>query len=78
MHAQGEPIDDHLFQRVGKEFAISGGTAKNYYYNKDKQMLLDLSTAIVCLAAGGPDRLKAVVAQIVAQMETTSKKSQNT
>jgi hypothetical protein len=33
LHARGDPIDDDLFERVGKKFEISGSTAKRIYYS---------------------------------------------
>ncbi len=37
LHDRGEPIDERLFAVVGKELAIGGSTARDYYY-AGKQM----------------------------------------
>jgi hypothetical protein len=36
LHAGGKPLDQALFDRVGSEFGISGGTAKSYYYDESR------------------------------------------
>jgi hypothetical protein len=37
----GAPIDEDLFERVGKKYNVSGGTAKRIYYGvKDRDLLL--------------------------------------
>jgi hypothetical protein len=49
LNAQGEPIGDELFAKVGKEFGVSGQTVKNsIYYDKDTQ----IAHAIVDLIDG--------------------------
>src|SRR5262249_29881355 len=35
LHSQGEPIDPALFEKVGKELNVSGGTARRYYYDEE-------------------------------------------
>ena len=34
LHARGEPIDTALFEKVGEEFSVSGGTVSNIYYDE--------------------------------------------
>jgi hypothetical protein len=38
LNAEGTPIDDGLFETVGKQFSVSGGTAKRMYYDSSLQI----------------------------------------
>jgi hypothetical protein len=38
LNAQGEPIGEELFERVGKEFAVSLQTVRAIYYDKSNQI----------------------------------------
>ncbi|HEY9069529.1 MAG TPA: hypothetical protein VIV61_04690 [Candidatus Ozemobacteraceae bacterium] len=38
LQAQGEPIDESLFERIGEQLDISPATAKEYYYSVRKEL----------------------------------------
>lgn len=35
-HCRGEPIDMEMFESIGRKFAVSGSTARDYYYSSER------------------------------------------